>query len=303
MNSFISNLLNPPEVVEKGQIWRVADLQLDFVITDTEYLDELKVIRAAVFSRSHEVGDENDLVISPDEHYSFIPSPRVILRITDSPFPAEKLSYYLGSLKNEDIARLNSSLAATNFNYHDAQRKIMDGYLDKINPLRMEALKLYESIAEAQENKPSETGSAIIYTLPPNFTKQIDSINHEDENIRVAALAADSKSPTEKLSESLKNEQTVYEDDNFLFTFRLETNYFIFTVIRKHESIESLQNIKFSFIGTEKEQSYEQKEFYLDRIEIREPLSKVKDYIQRGFNISFSFNREKFTKTFSYGKK
>lgn len=140
-HAYLEYLLNKPDRLEEGQIWKYPEKNLEFVITD---IISENVVRAVVLCKWPSLKDQHDVSLKGDTTADRVfPRERFSLRITDGPVPASVLQVYSGKLDPETFRKVKQSLRVKEFNYAEEQWDGINEIMDALEPLRQKALDDY----------------------------------------------------------------------------------------------------------------------------------------------------------------
>lgn len=225
---YLDYILNPPEKIMEGQIWKAPSKGLELIVTDVISKD---IVRAAIITPIKYLADENDISLKDDATAREVfGRERYVIRITDGPIPTELLSIYLGSVQNITLNKIKESLTIRNFNYDEAQQILIDTLLESLEPYREQALKLYEETAS----------EPIMINLP--FVQEYEFNN-------VLRLAADDLvTEMQEIEFWRKERESIYKKDlpvnipNLILRISVVDNqYFLIIITDKIKQIDSLE--------------------------------------------------------------
>lgn len=144
VDDFIKNLTNPPERLEKGQVWYSNKIKEELLIIDNKYVDQFNVVRTMVISPMVDITDGNDVLIKSDEH-GFLPSDRIALRFTSGPISKFDLNYFRGHIKADLLTDVIASENNKSTNeYTEIQKIGLTKLINKLELLRSNAVNAYE---------------------------------------------------------------------------------------------------------------------------------------------------------------
>ncbi len=239
MQNYIDNILNPPSKIEAGQIWFVKEIDEDVIITDARIAEDRKVIRAVLIIKATAVGDEFDINIDPEEYpdiKDILPVKKISLRTTDGPLAVSSLSVFKGITPPELLNKIKAGLK-NKTSYNEIQNNIIAEYLIRLEPVREEALKVYEE------------------SLPVIFELSSHILMSEKQAFRYSLAAAD-RSLSEKLSEFWEKERAakdasvilLKEADTIIRITMVDGKYYLVVITEK---FKNLDKVVLDFCGKE----------------------------------------------------
>jgi len=179
---YIEYMLNPPEFLEPGQIWKYPTKGLEFIITEVFSSREKKspdtVVRASIITPIKYLADENDVTLRDDAIASEVfHRERFVLRITDGPIAARWFKIYSGKVEDKTLQEIKESLKIKNYSYDETQQILINELLESLEPVRHEAVNIYEETASEE----IDSENLIIINLP------VIEKEFTEETIRLAA--------------------------------------------------------------------------------------------------------------------
>lgn len=157
-NKLLKNLVNKPDEFKPGQVWfLVKDTNeypsMEIVLTDTQYVDNIGIVRGAALTAVKNGGDGHDVILNKKHYAETLPSGRVCLRFTDCALPKHRLEFFIDELNKNDWKRVKKSLHIKESSHIEPQLKLAGSLIERLSLFRNEAVDIYEHWLETINNK------------------------------------------------------------------------------------------------------------------------------------------------------
>lgn len=139
---YVFNFLTSPESVQPGQIYSSQDFK--FLVTKL-LPDTPGVVRALILTDFLEAGDEHDVILkNNDQLKEIFPVTKLAWRLSEGPIPVSELKLYCGTLSDESFRSVQSSFRFSRQKPDVVQAHYFEIISDKLQPVRMEAIRVIE---------------------------------------------------------------------------------------------------------------------------------------------------------------
>ena len=246
IEEFLNNVNNPPENIQKKQIWYSRDYNKKFLIIDDEQDGEdYGIYVALLLSSVPEVfADGIDVVIEKSK-FPFLASDKLAMRLTRGPVHKEQLDYYLGEIDDETFHKILKTTKVLKNNYDEDQQILFSEILEDLEFVRAEAINLLEEKLEQEvEVKDSEEERKPIIIYIDEQTTEASNI--DDVYIPAAAIAANSIGVVSKIVEfweyivSSKKNSVIKEDKYIIDLVKQKKGLYFVVYSNENMTIENI---------------------------------------------------------------